>query len=219
LRSIGCAEFIWKFLLVQGPHGSPAIDPETGAPQADIFFYYKRALMRATAVDRATRLEEKQARREQRSIDPGNIEKLAERYSSSHTIQVPRLPISQPSSSTFRHGRDWVGWNLPGEKSHQVFRTTIHQAHRADISGSQRRVEKRARQPGEILVVFFTANTPLPRCGADSNHCLFMKYKKNEGRESCSGNVHTMFRTLFKSRSHRSYYVQVSRICQCKNHL
>lgn len=85
MRSIGCAEFIWKFLLVQGPHGSPAIDPETGAPQADIFFYYKRALMRATAVDRATRLEEKQARCEQRSIDPGNIEKLAER----HLARIP----------------------------------------------------------------------------------------------------------------------------------
>jgi hypothetical protein len=80
LRSVGCAEFIWKFLLGQGPHGSPAIDPETGAPQADIFFYYKRALMRATAVDRATRVEEKQARREQRSIEPDNIEKLAEKY-------------------------------------------------------------------------------------------------------------------------------------------
>jgi hypothetical protein len=80
LRSVGCAEFIWKFLLGQGPHGSPAINPEAGAPQADIFFYYKRALMRATAVDRATRLEEKQARNEHRSIEPGNIEKLAEKY-------------------------------------------------------------------------------------------------------------------------------------------
>jgi len=80
LRSVGCAEFIWKFLLGQGPHGSPAIDPEVGAPQADIFYYYKRALMRATAVDQATIAEEKQARREKRSIEPANIEKLTERY-------------------------------------------------------------------------------------------------------------------------------------------
>jgi hypothetical protein len=80
LRSIGCAEFIRKFLLGQGPHGSPPIDPVTGAPQADIFYYYKMALMRATAVDRATRAEEKQARREHRSIEPGNIERLAEQY-------------------------------------------------------------------------------------------------------------------------------------------
>lgn len=80
LRSFGCAEFIRKFLLGQGPHGSPAIDPETGAPQADIFYHYKMALMRATAVDRATIVEEKQARRGHRSIEPGNIEKLAEKY-------------------------------------------------------------------------------------------------------------------------------------------
>ena len=80
LRSFGCAEFIRKFLLGQAPHGSPAIDPETGAPQADIFYHYKMALMRATAVDRATRVEEKQARREHRSIEPGNIERLAEKY-------------------------------------------------------------------------------------------------------------------------------------------
>ena len=63
-----------------GPYGSPRIDPEVGAPQADIFYHYKMALMRATALDRATRLEEKKARREKRSISPDNIESLAERY-------------------------------------------------------------------------------------------------------------------------------------------
>jgi hypothetical protein len=81
LRSIGCAEFIWKFLLGQGPNGAPAIDPEIGAPQADIFYHYKMVLIRATAVDRATRVEEKQARREHRTIEPRNIENLATRYS------------------------------------------------------------------------------------------------------------------------------------------
>ena len=35
--------------------------------------------MRTTALDRATRVEEKRARREKRSIVPANIEKLAER--------------------------------------------------------------------------------------------------------------------------------------------
>ena len=80
LRSFGCAEFIWKFLSGQGPQGSPAIDPEIGAPQADIFYFYKTALMRITAVDRAVRVEEKQARREHRNIEPVNIEKLAEKY-------------------------------------------------------------------------------------------------------------------------------------------
>ena len=38
------------------------------------------ALMRATAMDRAARAEEKRARREKRPIDPANIEKLAEKY-------------------------------------------------------------------------------------------------------------------------------------------
>src|SRR4030042_1988893 len=80
LRPFGCGEFIREFLLGHGPFGSPVIDPETGAPQADIFYHYKKALMRATALDRATRAEENRARREKRSIDPANIEKLAERY-------------------------------------------------------------------------------------------------------------------------------------------
>jgi hypothetical protein len=59
LRPFGCGEFIRKFLLGYGPNGSPAINPDIGAPQADIFYHYKLALMRATAMDRATRLEEK----------------------------------------------------------------------------------------------------------------------------------------------------------------
>jgi len=80
LRVIGCGQFVREFLLGHGPLGSPAIDPKVGAPPADIFFYYKRALMRATAVDQATRVEERRARREKRSIEPANIEKLAEKY-------------------------------------------------------------------------------------------------------------------------------------------
>ena len=63
-----------------GPNGSPEIDPDIGAPQADIFHHYKMALMRATAFDRATRLEEKRARREKRFLDLDNITELANRY-------------------------------------------------------------------------------------------------------------------------------------------
>ena len=80
LRVIGCGEFVKEFLLGQGPLASPWIDPEVGACQSDIFYYYKKGLMRATALDQATRAEEKQARRERRSIQPDNIEKLAEKY-------------------------------------------------------------------------------------------------------------------------------------------
>jgi hypothetical protein len=80
LRPFGCGWFIREFLLGHGPNGSPVIDPGVGAPQADIFHHYKMALIKATALDRATRVEERRARREKRPIAPDNIEKLTERY-------------------------------------------------------------------------------------------------------------------------------------------
>ena len=82
LRPFGCGWFIREFLAGHGPNGSPRINPNVGAPQADIFHHYKLALMRATAMDRATRVEEKRARHERRLISPQNIETLAERYMS-----------------------------------------------------------------------------------------------------------------------------------------
>ena len=80
LRTFGCGWFIREFLLGHGPHGSPVIDPNMGSPQADIFHYYKEAILRATALDRATRAEERRARHEKRLISPENIERLSERY-------------------------------------------------------------------------------------------------------------------------------------------
>jgi hypothetical protein len=79
LRPFGCGWFIREYLLGKGPYGSPKIDPTVGAPQAVIFHDYKLALMMATAFDRATRLEEKRAKREQRHLNPDNIESLAQR--------------------------------------------------------------------------------------------------------------------------------------------
>jgi hypothetical protein len=78
LRPFGCGEFIREFLLGKGPYGSELINPSIGAPQSTIFRQYKLALIKATALDRATRIEEKRARKENRAIDPDNIEKLAE---------------------------------------------------------------------------------------------------------------------------------------------
>jgi hypothetical protein len=80
LRAFGCGEFIREFLMGHGPYGSPRIDPNIGAPQADIFYSYKIALTKATALDRATRTEEKRARQQNRPINPENIERLSERY-------------------------------------------------------------------------------------------------------------------------------------------
>jgi hypothetical protein len=79
LRPFGCGEFIKGYLMGYGPYGSSTINPNTGACQADMFREYKLALMKATATDRATRSEEKKARREKRSINPDNIDRLAER--------------------------------------------------------------------------------------------------------------------------------------------
>ena len=79
-RPFGCGEFTRDFLLGKGPFGSLKIDPEVGAPQSVIFKQYKLALMRAYALDRATQEEEKTARKENRRIEPDNIEKLAQKY-------------------------------------------------------------------------------------------------------------------------------------------
>jgi len=80
LRPFGCGWFIREYLLGKEPYSSPTIDPAIGSPQADIFHEYKLALMKATALDRAIRVEEKRARREKRPINPDHIESLAERY-------------------------------------------------------------------------------------------------------------------------------------------
>jgi len=80
LRPFGCGWFIREFLLGHGPNGSPKIDPDVGACQADIFYHYKTALVKAIALDKATQYEEKQARREKRAISPEEIERLTKRY-------------------------------------------------------------------------------------------------------------------------------------------
>ena len=80
LRPFGCGWFIREYLLGKGPYGSPKIDPTVGAPQAVIFHDYKLALMKATAFDRATKLEEKKARQEKRRLNPENIEEVAQRF-------------------------------------------------------------------------------------------------------------------------------------------
>jgi hypothetical protein len=80
LRPFGCGWFIREFLLGHGPQGSPVIDPAEGAPQADIFYHYKMALMRDTALDRAVREEERRAKRERRAISPDNIDRLSKQY-------------------------------------------------------------------------------------------------------------------------------------------
>lgn len=80
VRPFGCGWFIKQFLSGNAIYGSPHIDSSIGAPQADIFHHYKEAILKATALDRATRQEERQARLEKRLISPENIEKLNDEY-------------------------------------------------------------------------------------------------------------------------------------------
>ena len=80
LRPFGCGWFIQEFLAGRGPEGSPEIDAERGAPQADIFFHYKTALHRAFALDTAVREEEARAEAENRPIDAEKIEERQQFY-------------------------------------------------------------------------------------------------------------------------------------------
>lgn len=79
-RPFGCGQFIYEYLSGQGPHGSPIINLFLGAPQADIFYYYKKALIKEIALNMATVAEERLARREKRPIDPDKIESSTDKY-------------------------------------------------------------------------------------------------------------------------------------------
>jgi hypothetical protein len=74
LRPFGLGWFIKEFLSGSAPCGSAAINPFTGTPQADIFYYYKKALIMETAMDRAIRAEERKAKKEKRRINPDRID-------------------------------------------------------------------------------------------------------------------------------------------------
>ena len=80
LRPFGCGWFIREFLSGNGPNGSSPVDPSEGSPQAEIFYHYKTSLLNAIAVDRATREEERLAKREKRSISPENIDRLTGKH-------------------------------------------------------------------------------------------------------------------------------------------
>ncbi len=76
LRPFGCGWFIREYLSGNAPYGSPAIDPLLGASQADIFRYYKIALIGEMAMDRAVRLAEKLAKKENKAYSPDLAEEL-----------------------------------------------------------------------------------------------------------------------------------------------
>ncbi len=121
LRPFGLGWFIKEFLSGSAPYGSSAISPSTGAPQADIFSNYKKALIRETAMDRAVRAEERKAKRKKRSINPDRIDELFQRY-------LARLPYKAQGCRyhsfvvyfAILQKLKWV--ELTGKKSHSLFR-------------------------------------------------------------------------------------------------
>ena len=87
LRPFGCGWFIREFLLGNGPEGAPAIDPDVGAPQADIFRYYKQALFRKYAEDWAfddalaeVKARERKLKRRLTGDEAEVFEKVEKRY-------------------------------------------------------------------------------------------------------------------------------------------
>jgi hypothetical protein len=145
LRPFGCGWFVREFLLGHSPYDSVSIDPRVGAPQSDIFHQYKMAIIKATAMDRATRTEEKKARKGKRPINPDNIEKLADSY----TIRLPYKTSAcrYHSFVTYFAMLQKLGWvelsgheeqssfqdNYPGSQPRKYFRLT-----RAGINAGDR---------------------------------------------------------------------------------
>ena len=120
LRPFGCGIFIRDFLLGEAPYGSPAIDPDKGSTQADIFRNYKVAIIRETAMDRAIRAEEKRARKENRLVNPDNIDKLYKHI-------LARMPYKAQgcryhSFVTYFSDIQKLGWVEPtGEEERSAF--------------------------------------------------------------------------------------------------
>ena len=83
LRPFGCGWFIREYLSGNAPYGSPAISPTIGAPQADIFHYYKMALIGEWAMDRAVRLAEKIARKQGKPFSPDQVDDLVKKITPS----------------------------------------------------------------------------------------------------------------------------------------
>jgi hypothetical protein len=114
LRPFGCGWFIKEFLSGNAPFNSPVIDPETGSPQADIFYHYKHALIRETATDKAIKREEEIAKKEKRSIDPERIDELTKEF-------IKRIPYKSKgcryhSFVTYFSVLQKLGWVEPSGK-------------------------------------------------------------------------------------------------------
>lgn len=85
LRPFGCGWFIREYLLGNQPYGAPEVDPFKGAPQAEIFFQYKTALIAESAMDRALQQVEEESKKQNKIF---SIEHVA-RYYLQHIGRIP----------------------------------------------------------------------------------------------------------------------------------
>jgi hypothetical protein len=128
LRPFGCGWFIREFLLGNQPYGSTAVEPKQGAPQSEIFYHYKKALIKEMAVDRATREEEQLARLEKRAIDPENIEKLTQK----HMARIPYKSTScrYHSFVVYFSNLQRLGWvEFTGKEEHSALQDNYPRGH------------------------------------------------------------------------------------------
>jgi hypothetical protein len=103
LRPFGCGIFIRDFLMGRAPFGSPAIDPEVGACQEDIFYHYKQAILRAYAEDAVAYEEEERAKRELPPYTPEEAEARV-RY---HLEHIP-YKLTAARYHSFRRYFHWL---------------------------------------------------------------------------------------------------------------
>jgi|YelNatPaOPRAMG01_1025707.scaffolds.fasta_scaffold45536_1 hypothetical protein len=117
LRSFYTGIFIRDFLAGRGPFGSPAIDPEVGACQEDIFYHYKQAIIRAYAEDAVAYEVEERIRKK---LPPYTEEEIDERL----RYYLERIPYKLTSARyhSFRRYFHWLkqlGWvEFTGREEH-----------------------------------------------------------------------------------------------------
>lgn len=108
LRPFGCGWFIREFLLGHGPEDSPTIDPDKGACQADIFSFYKDALLKAYAEDAVAYENEERIRRKRPIYTPEEYEERVKW----HKARVPyKLTAARYHSfQRYFHWLKQLGW-------------------------------------------------------------------------------------------------------------
>ena len=108
LRAFGCGWFIREFLSGKGPYGALWIDPQNGAPQADIFYHYKRTLAQETATEPAVRGEERQSKKEGRLYDPDQVPELIDKHLG--RLRYKSSGMRYHSFVTYFHNIKRLGW-------------------------------------------------------------------------------------------------------------